>query len=361
LEKLAVNKTKIFLDRKQKQRYSKFITRKQKDKNKMAHEIENMMYVGETPWHGLGKAMIQPPKDVQEALEMGGLDWNVNSVPLFAHLSEGLHVQAPSNAIVRDSDNSILGVVGPNYQPVNNAEAFRFFDPAIENGFVDIETAGSLRAGKRVWMLAKIRDSTHDVVFGDPVSAYFLISNSHDGTLAVRVGFTSIRVVCQNTLSLAHHEGKGKLIQVRHTKNVKTALDKMQEIVDWQRNTFAATVDQFKFLASVGCNELTLRKYVETVFEKDMETDSSDSEVEGEEENKSLDKLMDKIYPLFTDGKGNSNPKVSGTLWAAYNAVTEYQTWNRGRSTDNRLNSLWFGLNKKTNERAFDVAMSMAA
>jgi len=342
----------------------------------MAHEVESMMFVGETPWHGLGKRLIDAPKTVEEALIAADLNWDVKVFPLYAKIplettdeagrKQFLQLPVGGRAVIRTSDNSVLGQVGKGYTPVQNREGFAFFNTALESGLVNIETAGSLRGGKRVWMLANILNTEADVVNGDPVKAYFLVSNSHDGTLAVRVGFTGVRVVCQNTLSLAHHEGKGKLIQVRHTKNVKDALGKLQEIVDWQRGTFAASVEQMRFLASKGCNAETLRKYVELVFEPELKNRNKDtaavSEDAAEEQSEeSIDKLMEKIEPLFVGGRGNAMPGVAGTLWAAYNAITEYQTWDRGRSADTRLNSLWFGANKKTNERAFEVALQLAA
>jgi phage/plasmid-like protein (TIGR03299 family) len=336
----------------------------------MAHEVENMMFVGQTPWHGLGKAMISPPATVEEALVQGGLDWRVNSFPMYSNIPLGttdlqgraqfLKVPLPGQALIRDSDNSVLGTVGDGYKAVQNGEAFSFFNEALAAGLCDIETAGSLRGGRRVWMLAQIKDATHDVVANDPVKAYFLVSNSHDGTLAVRVGFTGIRVVCQNTLSMAHHNNKSKLLQVRHTKNVSKGLEKLKEIVDWQRGTFKATVEQFRHLAKLGCTEATLRKYVETVFEPELEARGQDGK-DTEARTESVDRLMAKVLPLFQSGRGNNLPGVSGTLWAAYNAVTEYQTWERGRENDTRLDSLWFGQNGKTNERAFEVAMKMAA
>jgi phage/plasmid-like protein (TIGR03299 family) len=342
----------------------------------MAHELESMLYVGETPWHGLGNRLITAPKTVEEALEASGLNWDVNVFPLYANIpldtldasgkKQFLKVPVPGRAVVRSSDNKVLGQVGKGYTPVQNRDGFAFFNAAIEAGLAEIETAGSLRGGQRVWMLANLLNTEADVVSGDPVKAYFLVSNSHDGTLAVRVGFSAIRVVCQNTLSLAHHEGRGKLIQVRHTKNVKDALGKLQEIVDWQRGTFSATVEQFKFLASKGCDEALLRQYVTEVFAPEHKARNVDkiavSEDAAEEsQENSIDKLLESITPLFVNGRGNQLPGVAGTLWAGYNAITEYQTWERGRSNDTRLDSLWFGQNKKTNERAFEVALKMAA
>ena len=116
----------------------------------MAHEIETIFYMNETPWHRLGTRVIDIPT-ADEAIVAAGLNWKVETKPLF--LADG--TQAPSKAVVRTSDNSILGVVGENYQPLQNEDAFKFFNPFVETGLATFETAGSLRQGKRVWILAK--------------------------------------------------------------------------------------------------------------------------------------------------------------------------------------------------------------
>lgn len=328
----------------------------------MAHELEvandgtvSMFFTGALPWHGLGQKLDNPPT-IEEALKAAHLDWDVEMVPLFAERN-GDKLKTGSSAIVRATDNSVLGVVGDTYKPVQNTVAFNFFNPAVKAGFVELETAGSLRGGKRIWIQAKIKNTTQEVVRNDAVDAYFMLSNSHDGTLAIRVGFTAQRIVCANTLHLAHHNAKSRLIQVRHTKNVEKSLDKIQEIVDWQREAFKASVEQMKFLANCGCNAETLRKYVELVFEDELKVRVVDEESKAA----SVDTLMDNIVPLFESGRGNDMPGVAGTMWAAYNSVTEYLTWERGRSNDTRLEALWFGQSKKTNERAFEAAMKLAA
>lgn len=349
----------------------------------MAHEIEiingvaSHFFVGETPWHGLGQGLNNPPS-IAEGIKLAGLDWKVEKRPLFCQgfsteqvpFAEGnmpweTRIPTEHVAIVRVTDNRVLGVLKNTYEPVQNSEAFEFFQPLIEQGFVSLETAGSLRGGSRVWVMAKINNTTHDIVNGDPVNAYFLLSNSHDGTLAVRVGFTGIRVVCQNTLSLAHHNQSSRLIKVKHTKNVAKGLEKIRETVDWQRQTFAATAEQMRAMARVGVDTETLERYVEQVFMPEISkrpvNEAKGEEEIGESREKSVAKLCEKIIPLFENGRGNNMPGVRGTLWAAYNAVTEYQTWERGREVDTRLESLWFGQNAKTNERAFDVAMEFVA
>lgn len=365
----------------------------------MAGEVENMFYVGETPWHGLGIKLDKPPT-VQEAICAGGLDWKVACIPSsvrlpgvtldtesgdiirnsdyeilgslgekfsrddslildaqgvpVAHIGEDLNIPTDNKAVVRMSDHTTLGNVGAGYTPVQNADLFSFFNPAVEGGFVDLETAGSLRDGKRVWMLARIKDCEAEIVPGDPVQAFFMLSGSHDGTLPIQIGRTDTRVVCQNTLSLAHKNGKGSLLRVRHTRNVHETIEKISEIIDWQRAQFVASIEQMRTLTRMGVDEATLLQYVTTVFEPEV------SKRAGKSPEKSYEKLLTHIQPLFENGRGNTLPGVRGTMWAAYNAITEYQTWHRGRTNDARLDSLWFGENAKTNKRAYTVALEMA-
>lgn len=140
----------------------------------MSHEIESMMFVGETPWHRLEQRQAERPKTVDEALVAAGLDWEVKPYPLFSNIPLGSQdaqgrdqfLKVPVNgnkAIIRSSDNKVLGVVGKGYRPLQNKEGFSFFDEALQNDLATIETAGSLRGGRRVWMLAHINGCEQDV------------------------------------------------------------------------------------------------------------------------------------------------------------------------------------------------------
>ena len=311
----------------------------------MAHEIENMMYVGNAPWHNLGQRFIVPPT-LDEALVAAGLDWKVGLQDLF--MNDGR--QVPAKATVRDFDQSVLGVVGPSYHPLQNTEAFDFFRPWIDSGMASIETAGSLRDGKRVFVLAKINSEDSIIVpkADDRVAKYILLSNSHDGTLAVRAGFTPIRVVCNNTMMMAHDSASSKLIRVRHSKKVVQNLESLRDIMNLANQEFEATAEQFRFLASKQINRTDLEKYIKLIFGK------ADSETAG-------DRVLAKIIPLFEGGRGNDMTGVAGTYWAAYNAVNEYLQYERGSDEHNRLDGMWFGQGASLNKKALNTAMLLAA
>lgn len=187
----------------------------------MAANVETMFYVGETPWHGLGREIKNAPTS-KDAIVAAGLDWEVIPRPIFDEYGNEL----PGYKVnTRSSDGKNLGIVTDRYKIVQNAEAFAFTDALLGEG-VTYETAGSLSSGKRVWMLARL-DGT--VIAEENIDPYLVFTNSHDGTGAVRVAITPIRTVCSNTLNLAlakasrhwscAHKGdiKGKLEEARYT------------------------------------------------------------------------------------------------------------------------------------------------
>lgn len=375
--------------------------------------VSTMLSVRNTPYHGVGVTLEKAPANVTEAMQLAGLDYKVVGVPSAAHLP-GLTLDTETNTLFRNSDyaevgtlgdnytlaeeltftesgepapnmvldcNGIpcgflgsdfnvptegkttirldnfkkLGNVGADYNVVQNVDLFKFFDPAIEAGFCQIETAGALKGGAKVWMLARITNCTAEIVPGDPINPYFLLAGSHDGTLSISAGRTDKRVVCENILTAALRSGRQSILKVRHTKNVHETIEKLSELIDWERGQFQLTVEQMRTLTRKPVTSEILKDYIKEVFRPEVEVRKL------KDQEKPYLKLVEKITPFFEKGRGNDMPGVRGTLWAAYNAVTEYQTWDRGRTNEARMDSLLFGLNAKTNARAFDVALKMAA
>ena len=315
----------------------------------MAHEIEQMFFVGETPWHGLGQRLIDAP-DIKTAIVAAGLDWTVKTVPLFT--AEGTEVAA--KATVRETDNKILGVVGDRYKPLQNSEAFDFFNPFVQAGLVQLETAGSLRDGQRVWILARIAENSDVKIIGDDsVRKFLMLSNSHDGTLAVRVGFTPVRIVCANTLAMAHNDQNSALIRIKHSSSVKTNLDSLRDTINIANRNFEMTAEKFRLMAQKQISRADLEKYVKIVL--DIKTDA-----EGEISTRAQNQV-DNIITLFDCGRGQDLPGVKGTIWAAYNAVTEYLTHDVTADADKRYSSLWFGANSTRNTLALEEALKLAA
>ena len=187
----------------------------------MAANVESMFYVRETPWHGLGTKVAEAPCS-KEALRLSGLDWNVVQEPIYTETEELIEGY---KANLRDSDRSVLGVVTDRYKVIQNDEAFAFTDELLGEG-VRYETAGSLQGGKKVWLLARMPQEY--IISGERISPYLLFSNTHDGSGAIKVALTPIRVVCNNTLNLALDTAKRSWSMI-HTGDIK---GKMQEARD---------------------------------------------------------------------------------------------------------------------------------
>lgn len=182
----------------------------------MPANVESMFYVREVPWHGLGIRVADAP-DSMTALKSAGLNWNVLSQTMYT--KDGLLIPG-YRANVREADNSVLGVVSNRYKIIQNEEAFAFTDNLLGEG-VTYETAGSLQGGKKVWILARLPEEYR--ICGDEITPYLVFMNSHDGSGAVKVALTPVRVVCQNTLSLALNTARRSWSAV-HMGNIQNKL-----------------------------------------------------------------------------------------------------------------------------------------
>lgn len=182
----------------------------------MSANVETMFSVRETPWHGLGIVIENAPTS-EDAIRLAGLDWNVVQRPVF---TDEMEIIPGYKVNVRDTDGKILGMVTDRYRIVQNSEAFAFTDALLGEG-VRYETAGSLASGKRVWMLARLEGRQ---ICEELVDPYLVFTNSHDGTGAIRVAITPVRVVCQNTLNLAMANASRTWSCV-HKGDIKSKLD----------------------------------------------------------------------------------------------------------------------------------------
>ena len=312
----------------------------------MPANVETMFYAGATPWHGLGEKLEEAPT-ISEAIEASGLNWEVGTKDLVT--KDGYDV--PARATYRKSDNSILGVVGPRYVPLQNKDAFEWFQPFVDAGECSLHTGGSLSDGQKVWVLAQLNRDPSTVVAGDEVHKFILLSNSHDGTTAIRVGYTPIRVVCVNTLAFAHSHKESNLLRIRHTRSSKTALDNVRDIMDNINAQFEATAEQYRFLASRDFNQADVQKYVKVLLGVDKK---APEDIKTRTQN-----ILTEILATI-EGPKQSMPGVRGTWWAAYNGFNEYLNYTKGRNTNNRLESLWFGQNGTDNNKALNLATEFA-
>lgn len=230
----------------------------------MAANVETMMYVREKPWHGLGTEVSEAPTSA-DALRLAGLDWEVQQKNI--QVCGGSKIEN-YKANVRSTDGSVLGVVSDSYKIVQNADAFSFTDELI-GGDVRYETAGSLRGGKKIWLLAKMPERK---IAGDAVEPYLCFSNTHDGTGAIRVCMTPIRVVCNNTLNLALSTAQRQW-SARHMGNIEQKMQEARKCLDLADAYMHGLGDYAEKMANKTINDEELDKILNEMFPAE-ETDS---------------------------------------------------------------------------------------
>lgn len=327
----------------------------------MAHHFDSGLMVGESAWHKLGN-VIGADDDrrfsVSDCIELAGLDWRVELGRCFYLLGDGDdaacdEIPGAFSTLRVNSDGSIipLGTVGSKYSPLQNDEAFAWFQPWLDTREVAIETAGALKNGRITWVLARILRDDIDVGGGDRVAKYLTLTSSHDGSEATKVGFTPVRIVCWNTLSYAHSTGVSKMLRVRHTAGQHDSLSAIRETIDLVDREFVATGEQYKRLLTCGLSPAELRRYVKLVCDVDPEV--PEKSLSGR-----MRKRIDKICRLAINGKGQDG---SLTAWSAYNGVTEYFSHLAGSDDEKRLLSNMNGSYGQMNQRAFELAMQLSA
>lgn len=304
----------------------------------MTAAVETMMYVGETPWHGEGTYVGENNLTAVEALKAAGLDWEVEKIPYPRVLASGEVVASKTSfEIRRKTDEKELGAVGPGYDPLQPVECFDFLDGVIEGGEVLYHTAGSLEGGSCIWALAKVMRDPLEVVPGDVVEDFLLISTRFDGRGSTKVIFTPTRVVCCNTLAWAL-QGAKSTFSLRHTTNQRTKLEDARKalgLAEKQRDSFAEAA---KFLSAKQLTSRAQDAFLEHLFPSD-----GDGPVPTRTAN-----MRQEVKNLIVGGKGQDIPGVKGTAWAGLNGLTEYTNHHRTSPGDSeRIKSVWFGSGKK--------------
>lgn len=312
----------------------------------MSHNVNSMMYFGDKPWHKLGTE-VSAAQTSAEAIVAAGMDWKVSKEQLF--LNDGR--KAPGAMVtIREDNKAILGNVGDVYRPLQNKEAFSFFDAVVGEKAAMYHTAGVLGTGEVIWMLAKLPGYIRTV--GDDVSEKFLLlTNSHDGTSTVRVMFTPIRVVCQNTLNIAIAGGQ-KMARIKHCSTMGNKIDYVRETIGLVSAQFSLFEDITRQMAGFQVTQEALKKYfvASGVVPEIKEDEKTSTRAQN---------IMEEVSRLFVHGKGAELEGAKGTLWGAFNAVTEYVDYFRSSKGDNRSKSLLVGSGAAIKQAAWDSAIAL--
>lgn len=288
----------------------------------MSANVETMMYVREKPWHGLG-VMVETAPDSKSAIHLAGLDWRVEKKDMY--LPNGIIIP-DYKTNVRDSDGAILGVVSDKYKIVQNDEAFAFTDSLI-GGDVKYETAGSLKGGKTVWMLAKMPTTE---ILGDETEQYLCFSNTHDGTGAVRVFMTPIRVVCNNTLNLALSTAQ-RCWSMKHMGDIEAKIEEAQDCLRLSNKYMDGLKEYADNLSKKTVTDEALRDILNDIFP--VNDDMSEREKNG------VAKLKDEFMICYFMPDID---KFRGTAWGVVNAMTDMVAHSQPRrNTKNYQENNW--------------------
>ena len=313
----------------------------------MAHELEivdgkaQMAYVGALPWHGLG-TKVEGDITPDQFQKVAGLDWTVEKQDMYTVNG----VKIPNKqALVRTSDNTVLDTVGSCWNPVQNSEAFNFFQEYVMAGDMEMHTAGSLKDGQLVWALAKTNES-FELFKGDVTENYFLFTNPHQFGKAINIRMTPIRVVCNNTLTLSLSAKSDSMITVNHRKEFNE--DEVKDALGIAREKMQQYKSMAEFLGSKRYSADNVVNYFNEVFGSPAKSD--DKIFTSRNAKIAHDNLQEQPGAEFAEG----------SWWQAFNSVTHMTDHLQGRSTDGRLTSAWYGRNRKVKLKALDKALEYA-
>jgi len=319
----------------------------------MAHMLEivegkaQMAYTGDLPWHGLG-TKVSNDLTPEQMLKAAGLNWTVDPVELFAEVG-GKRLATGHRALVRSTDQRVIDVITDDWNPVQNSDAFEFFNDFVAHGDMSMETAGSLKDGKIVWALAKVKES-FDLFGGkDRVDAYLHFTNPHQYGQSIDVRFTPIRVVCNNTLTLSLNTKSKNMVKVSHRREFDP--DQVKEALGVAKQKLAKYKEMAEFLSQKRYNNENVVDYFKRIFPV-LTTKVDSKKLLSNSAERGLDIVKFDSQPGAEYGKG--------TFWELFNTVTYMTDHEIGRSVDARLTSAWYGANKNLKTKALELAVEMA-
>lgn len=342
----------------------------------MAHELDfskgqaAIAFRGAVPWHGLGESIL-PEDSIDDIRIKAGLDYDVIKTPV-QYTRSVLHTE-PGNTITttvdrtetsndhcvlyRSDTGSALSVVSPKYQVVQPKEVVEFYRDLTEKFGYELEVVGALKGGKKVWALANTGNSLQ-LRDKDDVKGYLLLATSYDGTMATQARFTSIRVVCNNTMTLAANEGRADVTVPHSTKfdadRVKAALGIGEH---WQQYSDAAHEMQNRIVSRDETIRFLMDAYYGLADDEAIRAHQAD-----ESKTKSTEKFIARLQTALFNSPGAHMASARGTLWGAMQAVTfDVDHQLPSRTSDSRLDKAWFGTGNSIKQRAWNRALSMVA
>ena len=325
----------------------------------MAHLLEQMAYVGETPWHGLGN-QLPAKQPIEVWAERAGMNWTIEEAPVQYVVSQSGPLSEicsfeDQKVLFRSDTKAALSVVGNRYHVVQPREVLEFYRDLTEVSGFELETAGVLKAGKKFWALARTGQET-TLKGTDTVKGYLLLATSCDGTLATTATPTTVRVVCNNTLTIAVN-GASSAIKVPHNTSFDAQAVKRQlgiAVTQW---------DGFMYRMRTLAERKVKSHEAMNFFLKVLCQNANDTPGAKDSVALTNERALKKVQALYDgQGRGAELAAAKGTAWGLLNAVTEFVDHERrARSPEYRLDSAWFGQGASLKQRALDQALQLAA
>jgi phage/plasmid-like protein (TIGR03299 family) len=322
----------------------------------MAHLVQQMAYVGNTPWHELGNAL--PPKQPLEVwAQKAGMDWTICETPV-RYMTEqagalgSIMTFDDQRVLYRSDTKAPLSVVGGRYQVVQPKAVLEFYRDLTEISGYELDTAGVLKEGKKFWALARLGKQAA-LKGNDVVKGYLLLATSCDGTLATTATPTTVRVVCNNTLTIALN-GASSAIKVPHSTSFDAQAVKKQlgiAVSQWDSFMYRMkTLSERKVKSHESMNY-----FLKVLCQTDARVDPAAGLMN--------ERALKKVQALYDGrGRGAELASASGTAWGLLNAVTEFVDHERrAKNQEYRLDSAWFGQGATLKQRALDHAMQLVA
>ena len=330
----------------------------------MAHLIDTMAYVGETPWHGLGNE-LSPKQPIEVWAREAGMDWRIESsdVSYMANNVKGQSLILPfdNNKVLYRSDTlEPLSVVSQRYQEVQPREILEFYRDLTEQSDFELETAGVLKGGRKMWALARTGQSM-TLKGGDVSNGYLLLATACDGTLATTAQFTNIRVVCNNTLAVSLANGNGGMVKVPHSTSFDGDRVKQQlgvSVKQWNEHMY-----EMKQLTQRRVTQAEAANYLSRVFNDQDDDIILFNSAKKEKDAVPNAKAMNQVMNMFNGQvRGADLDSARDTAYGLLSAMTEYVDHERrAMSTDHRLDSAWFGAGAKLKDKSLEEAFVLIA
>lgn len=337
----------------------------------MAHALDfqtgkaGIAYIGETPWHGLGQR-LEPGADLLTWQGQAGLDWTAKRAGVrFARQMTGITGENETVigeskehfVLYRSDTGNVLSVVSERYKPVQPREIIEFYRDLTEKYGFELETAGSLKDGKKIWALANTKNATQ-LRGDDTIKGYLLLATSFDGSMATQARFTSVRVVCNNTLTFATEHGRAD-VTVPHSTTFDANQVKLDLKVGEAWEQFSANAE--KMTQRIVSKDETTR-FLLDVYHNLMTDEQIKEFSKKENAEATMKKFSERLTKALFESPGAQLASARGTLWGVLNAVTRDVDFNApARSQENRLNSAWFGKGNSIKDRAWQKALAMVA